>query len=78
MKLIFEMHKYLKIVLDNELNLISLNDDERFVESIDECLKTYIIFWEIYHVFAREILLKYLESTDLLKIFSYKQNISTI
>ena len=43
-KSIFEMHKYLEIVLGNESNLTSLNDDERFVGSIDERLKAHIIF----------------------------------
>ena len=40
----FEMHKCLEIVLGNESNLTSLNDNERSVESIDEHLKTHIIF----------------------------------
>ena len=72
------MHKCLDIMLDNESNLTSLNDDERSVESIDERLKAYITSWEIPHTLAREALLKCLESTDFLKIFPHKHNVLVI
>ena len=72
------MHKCLEIVLGNEPNPTSLDDDERFVGPIDERLKAYITFWETRHALAREALLKCLEPADLLKIFPHRHSVSVI
>ena len=78
MKMTFEVHKYLNIMLSNEPNPTSMDDDDISIESIDQYLQTIINSWQTRHALAREALLRSLESADLLKVIPYRDNISAI
>ena len=72
------MHKYLDIALGNESNPTFLDDDRRFIGSIDGQLQSAIMSWESRHALTIKALLKCLESAELLKIIPHKHNTSAI
>ena len=78
MEATFEVHKCLDIVLGNESNLTSVDDDDRSIGSVGERFQAAISSWETRHALAREALLRSLEPADLLKVIPYRDSVSAI
>ena len=72
------MHKYLNIILGDESNPTSINDNDISIKSIDQYFQASISSWQTHQALAREAFLYSLEPTDLLKVISCRDNASAI
>ena len=75
---IFEMHKYLDIVLGNEPNPTPVDDNGTPIGPIGQHFQDAISSWETHRGLAREALLRSLEPIDLLKLISYDATMCTL
>ena len=69
MEATFEVHKCLDIVLGNESNLTSVDDDGRSIGPVGERFQAAISSWETRHALAREALLRSLNQPTFSKLF---------
>ena len=69
-----EVYKCLDIVLGNEPNPTTMDDNDTLIGPIGEYFQAMIIPWKTRHALAREDLLRSLEPADILKVTSHRDS----